>query len=269
MGHAWRVDRSSEALARERQHRRRRVDALVANMTAHTVVAGPFRGLRFTDRSSWGAAAPFLVGSYEEELHGPLEDLISARPTTVIDVGCAEGYYAVGLALRLPEARVFAYDVDPLARQLCAAMAALNDVDTRVHVRGECTVSELQALSGPGVLLILDCEGAELDLLRLEQVPQLASTTILVELHDFIDSTITAIILSRFRETHAITLHDSRARNLDAYEVLTPLSREDRATAVDETRPLDPHPMQWAVLVPEAPSPREQQTDPGSGPHQP
>ena len=54
----------------------------------------------------------------------------------------------------------------------------------------------------------------------------------------------------RFRQTHRITLYDSRVRDPDAYRVLANLSPEDRATAVDEARPVDPHPMQWAVLVP-------------------
>jgi len=33
------------------------------------------------------------------------------RPTVFLDVGCAEGYYAVGFALSAPETEVFAYDI--------------------------------------------------------------------------------------------------------------------------------------------------------------
>jgi 16S rRNA G1207 methylase RsmC len=31
-----------------------------------------------------------------------------------INVGCAEGYFAVGLAMLLPQARVTLFDIDPI-----------------------------------------------------------------------------------------------------------------------------------------------------------
>lgn len=58
------------------------------------------------DRIAWAWSVPNLVGSYESELHLQIEQLILERPQVVIDVGCAEGYYAVGLAQRLPDATI-------------------------------------------------------------------------------------------------------------------------------------------------------------------
>lgn len=193
---------------------------------------------------------PYLVGSQEEELHELLEWLMDRRPSRVVDIGCAEGYYAVGLAVRLPEAEVIAYDIDPLARDLCEETARLNEVATRVHVRGECTTADLRALAGPNTLLVLDCEGAELELLEPESIPGLRNTVILVELHDFIDPTITPTICDRFEPTHEATLIVSRTRDPGRYTILDALSVEDRTIAVDEMRPAHPHPMQWALLVP-------------------
>jgi DDE superfamily endonuclease len=40
-------------------------------------------------------------------------------PTRALNIGCAEGYYAIGFALRLPQAKVFAAETDP--KSLCAA----------------------------------------------------------------------------------------------------------------------------------------------------
>ena len=89
---------------------------------------------------------PKLVGSYEAELHGVIEQIVATDYQVVVDVGCAEGYYANGLARRLPSARVYAFDTDPEARHLCEAMAALNGVEKRVIVGGKCEPDDLNAL---------------------------------------------------------------------------------------------------------------------------
>src|SRR5271170_2035809 len=64
------------------------------------VAAGLFQGLRLLPDVSWGVGdnAAKLVGLYEAELHPALHDLALTPPPVVINVGCAEGYYAVGLA---------------------------------------------------------------------------------------------------------------------------------------------------------------------------
>jgi methylase of polypeptide subunit release factors len=108
------------------------------------------------------ALFPKLLGSYERELHPWIERICRGQYTEIIDVGCAEGYYAVGLARRLPNVKVYAYDIDADARQLCKAMARLNGIADRVTVRGACDAEELLSIpiSGRG-LIISDCGGYE------------------------------------------------------------------------------------------------------------
>ena len=71
------------------------------------VLSGPFTLGCSRRRAVMGPHGPLLAGSYEAELHDVLEDVIVERPSRIIDVGCAEGYYAVGLAMRCPDAAVF------------------------------------------------------------------------------------------------------------------------------------------------------------------
>ena len=51
--------------------------------------------------------------------------------------GCAEGYYAVGMARLAPEITVYAYDIEERARIACADLAQRNGVADRVIVGGE------------------------------------------------------------------------------------------------------------------------------------
>lgn len=214
------------------------------------MAAGPFRGLRLVAEPMWNGLASYLCGSYESELHALLEELVAAAPTTVIDVGCADGFYAVGLALRLPAARIHAFDIDPRARAACEHNGEANGVRDRLTVHGLCTPAILDELLDSDTLLIVDCEGAELDLLAPSEAPRLASATILVELHDFVDGRITPTILGRFSTTHAARLVSAVPPDPSRWSALSGLSPEDRTLAIDERRPSHPHPMQWAVLVP-------------------
>lgn len=238
--------RSGPAAARRR---RRRLLTAVRSGHGSVVQGGPFQGMRYVRLVSWGEVAPKLLGSYEAELHAALEQLIARKHRRVVNVGCAEGYYAVGLARRLPGATVFAFDSDPYAQHLCRRLAARNRVAHRVRVEGTCSAGRLRELVTDPTLLVIDCEGCELELLQPDLVPALAAADILVELHDFIDPSISSTMLRRFSDSHEITLVDSTERDPGAYRVLDRLANDDRMEAVAEHRP---GVMQWAVMRPKA-----------------
>jgi hypothetical protein len=218
------------------------------------VQGGPFAGLILPEDVSWGekTAALCIVGSYEEELHDCIETLVQRQPARIVNVGSAEGYYAVGFARRVPSADVWAFDVNPAAQKLVSVTAALNGVAARVHVGGLCTPADLQELIDRDTVLVIDCEGCEDGLLDLDAVPELRHATMLVELHDFIDASLGQRVLARFRTTHAATVFPARPRDPSRYPALAALPRRDRPFAVDEARPAEPRPMRWAFLEPRA-----------------
>jgi hypothetical protein len=211
------------------------------------VSGGPFRGMRYLPglEASQGDLVTKLLGSYEHELHAAVAAWPGSGLALAVNVGCAEGYYAVGLALADPTLKVLAYDVDPQARRLCAALAALNLVADRVQVHGWCDPATLAALPERGVGLFVDCEGYELTLLDPAAAPVLRHWSILVELHDFVDPTITETICARFADSHEIELIESTPRSVDAPE-LSALAPRTRRLVLDE-RPVA---MRWASLTP-------------------
>src|SRR5689334_17519514 len=62
------------------------------------VDCGPFVGMRYLRSACCERILPKLLGSYEEELWPALRRLAALPIPAVVNVGCAEGYYAVGLA---------------------------------------------------------------------------------------------------------------------------------------------------------------------------
>jgi hypothetical protein len=240
------------------ERRQRVIDSLIARHVA-VVQGGPFRGLVLPQRGVWGNLAPLLVGSYEQELHGVIEELIASEPSRVINVGSAEGYYAVGFARRLPRADVYAFDIDERARRTTRETAAANGVSDRIAVAAECRSATLEEVLVPGSLLIVDCEGCELELLDPEQVSSLQGATILVELHDYMEREISFPVLSKFTATHSIRIVRATERSPALYTASEHLRPKQRALAVDELRLSEPHPTEWALMTPLSGSPEMQQ----------
>jgi len=220
------------------------------------VRGGPFAGLCYVPRSERVLDLPSkLIGAYERELHPWIEELVDADFEQVVNVGSGDGYYAVGLARRMPETEVIAFDSDGDRRELSEAVARANGVAGRLSVRGSCGPKELEALDiGPGTLLLVDCEGCEADLLRPDLLSGLAGCTILVELHEFVERGISARILARFSETHSATRVSSTPRRAREHPSLSFLGPLDRRIALSEYRPEQ---MEWVLLRPLA----EQLTD--------
>jgi hypothetical protein len=210
---------------------------------------GPLQGMFYLPglEATSGDLVAKLLGAYEAELHPALEQWIAAGPARVIDVGSAEGYYAIGLAHAIPGATVYAYDIDAAARARCAQLAALNDATDRVVIEGECTPQTLNDHPESGVALLSDCEGYERILLDPVIAPRLASWRILVELHEFLDPGITETLRDRFAQTHDVEVIEGVERDGTAYEELASVEPAARRALLSENRP---GAMRWMALTP-------------------
>lgn len=108
------------------------------------VATGPFAGM-LVGRRAWGSCfAAKVVGTYEMELR-PVLAYIADRPITrFVDVGAAEGYYAIGLCKAMPSLRsVLAFEAE---EQGCATLrrnVKANALVDRVEIGKECGQSEL------------------------------------------------------------------------------------------------------------------------------
>ncbi len=215
------------------------------------VAAGPFRGMKYVRWAADKALLPRLLGAYECELHDAVEDLCRRAPDALVVAGAGEGYYAVGLARRLPEARVYAYDNYRWANYLLRKMAVVNGVAHGVTCGGHCTAQELQARLAPArrPAVVCDVEGEEQTLLDPVLAPALRRAAILVELHDRPDRPIEPVLRNRFRGTHAIAVYDLRPRTLADVPTSLRATPEDALWAIDEER-LRGREQRWLYLTP-------------------
>jgi hypothetical protein len=208
---------------------------------------GPFAGMAYVGQATEGALIPRLLGTYEAELHPHLLAFAEAGLDAVVDVGCAEGYYAVGLARLMPEAVVHAFDIDEAARSACAALAAKNGVAERVRIGGAFAPDGFEAFADRRVLVMVDAEGAELDVLRPDLAPSLARMSVIVETHDVYRKGALAELVRRFEPTHAITVVRQQARSAELPPWLQDLGHLDQLLAIWEWRAA---PTPWLVMRP-------------------
>ena len=220
---------------------------LIGKLGQPVVQSGPFQGMQFHSQAAEGCYIPKLLGCYEEELH-PLIRHISEQKLydRIINVGCAEGYYAIGLARCLPEATVLAFDINPKAQESCKQLAALNQVGERVIVGGRVSQQDWPGLIDERVLIVSDCEGAEYELLDPLQCPDLLRADFLIELHG-VDSKpeLAEALLNRYRDTHEIQMIGHGGRNPSQYNELNRQKHLDQLLAVWEFRG---GPTPWAYL---------------------
>jgi hypothetical protein len=207
------------------------------------ILSGPFKGMRYLNETVWGPIEPKWIGCYEEELHEIVDEVIAADYPTIIDVGSAEGYYAVGLAWRCPQTSVFSFDTDIWARLQQRRLARLNGVDN-IEIGATCSWADITRLASDRSFLLCDIEGFEYELLDPVACPALERCDMLIEVHSngALDTQSGSDALTnRFERTHRVT--EIRVRTTRATYVSGllggRLSKAEIDRFVDENRDRD------------------------------
>jgi hypothetical protein len=122
-----------------------------AYMAEHGAVVkgGLFPGMRWPERLMPGKILPTLLGTFEKALQPEIAKNDARHYARVINVGCGVGEYAVGFALRWPEAVIYAHDTNATALGWAREIAALNHVEDRIIFGGALNHAGLNAAITP------------------------------------------------------------------------------------------------------------------------
>lgn len=198
-----------------RFHPYNRAQLDILKLTGGKVRSGPFAGqISILDKKADFIDPEMLLGLYEVELHSYIAKILESDFDTFIDVGSAQGYYVIGVALKCPRTRIVGFEISENAIAQFDRIAGANSVKDRIVLRNRCTVQELQQelQKGGRTCLLMDIDGGELDLLDPAAVPELAHTTMLIEEHSFMIPGLKETLYQRFKESHEIREIPSRLR---------------------------------------------------------
>jgi hypothetical protein len=225
------------------------IETDIMQRSGGVIAHGPFAGMIYSNTASEGATAARLLGCYEASLAPIIEDIVARAYACVMDVGCAEGYYAVGLARRMPNTQIIARDTEPKALRKCAALAQANGVAGQISYGGAVAHRDFDICLGTKTLVICDIEGAEAQLLNPILAPGLRVADILVESHDCLIPNLSANLAQRFAASHDVQIFD---RSLDVGALpdwMHSYSDMDRLLALWEWR-AGPTPWLWMTAKP-------------------
>lgn len=204
----------------------------------YIVQNGLFKGMKYIKRSSGSALLPKILGSYEEPIQKWIKEAIEDKKyANILDIGCAEGYYACGFAMRMPNTSVIAYDIDKDARINSNELKEVNNL-TNIKINAECTFEELNRRSTSNTLVFCDIEGFEKTLIDPDKVPNLKYVDLLIESHDCFVPNITEELIERFYLTHTIRIIVDYPYRIKKYITPKLCNKEQLDYIINERRPL-------------------------------
>ncbi len=216
-----------------------------ARQTGLVIQSGPFKGIRYIREAKSSALLPKVAGTYELEIFAEVERAIATNYPVIVDIGCAEGYYAVGMAKRCPNSLVKAFDADPGALELCRSLARENNVNKDIQFFGAFSEDSLSQLPPESrFFVICDVDGLEATLFNNRTSHLWKHADLIVELHDFLGLNCRANLVETLSFTHSINIVETRPRTLADAPTGIDLSTEDTLLSVDELRPRQ----SWALV---------------------
>jgi len=238
------------------QQRYRLSESLAAELN-YTVRYGPFSGLRLNRDSWWSAAdrGAMLLGMYEREVLERLAVLLVGK-RYFVDVGAADGYYAVGALVAGLVKHAYCYEMSTDSQDVIRGNAKINGVDDCVSIFGSAEPGFLSALvrdnhldPSEGVLL-MDVEGYEENLLSGSDLHVLKEMPAIIEIHEraispyFLDDIIAWSKANRVN----VQMLTTEARDLSPYQELRDWPDDDRWMICSEGRA---YRMVWLATEPE------------------
>lgn len=229
--------------------RREELLPVVIQRTNNTIQHGPFEGMVLVPECAWGDGDHMskLIGTYESELYDAIEDHIDSKPDLIINIGCAEGFWATGLGKRTG-APVILVDIKPEFIEIAEKNAQANGVNIlKTSIDYDSTQLNDDLNNSKNPLLICDCEGAEELYLDLVSAPNLKKTRIVVETHDCIKEGLAELVATRFQESHSLTVILQGNKN-PYVDPINDFGDEDKWIIVNENRPST---MIWLSMIPQ------------------
>lgn len=218
------------------------------------IKSGPFKGMYYEARGKYSAKFPKLAGTYEKEISNFFQEENLKNFDCFVDVGAAEGYYAIGVALNNQKLKIVTFESEVVNRIWLDHLALKNCVLERIHQNMYCTSDslshEIEKWKRP--LLLIDIEGGEYELLNNSLIPELKHCTLLVEIHEFIYPDMGQVIRSRFEKSHTVDEIVQTQRTIEDLpislnNVQKYFFRRASKEILDEQRPIV---MKWFYMEP-------------------
>lgn len=225
------------------QRYKKKLSKRIATSKDYTVESGCFKGLRLAKSKGWAEedAGTQCLGLYEKEVIDCLEDIQRKRRARyLIDIGGADGYFALGALVSGLFENVIVYEADGHLRERLRKQAEENRVLEKLTIRGMVTEAELLEVVrqiGASCVILCDIEGGEYEIMTTRLIKAIKEIPTIIELHRFTDEM--KILFSELRQRIAKeggVFIQTKGRDLSSMAELDLWSDHERALLISESR---------------------------------
>lgn len=230
--------------------RRSIVNSYIYKKFSGVVQHGPLKGFRILEDSSWGNdKAAKILGFYELEILLELAD--DVRNRHFVDLGAADGYYAVGFLKNGIARSVIAFEATDAGKDIIYKTAKDAGVADSIKIHGIADENFLDLIDFPleETVFLMDIEGGEFNLLDRRNLYRLRKSIVYIEIHDFDAESKKQYqaLLESADEFFDIKEIKKIARDPYCYDELAELDDSDHWLACSEGRAPD---AKWLKLMP-------------------
>jgi hypothetical protein len=250
----------------------RRISKYLLKISDGIVLYGEFKGLHLSNQSWWGnsSMSTMILGTYEMEVVKEI-CAVSQDFKYFIDIGAADGFYAVGLLANGKFEHSFAFEMSKQGRESMFANACMNGVDHSLTIYEKAESDfylDLPSHVRDNSVILIDVEGYEFQIVTNEFCDFFEKSIIFIEIHEWLvpNGNLALIDLKKIvSQKFEVEYINSGSRNPSLYPELDNFEEEFRWLAFSEGRVRHQY---WLKLTPKLNEWDVRESNPRPGDHQ-
>jgi len=226
------------------RERKLRVSTEVYDMCGGCVSNGPFKDMKLS-KSSWLPGldlGSMCLGLYERGLLDSIvEELNNSGRRLFIDIGAADGYYAIGLLSTELVGRAICFELRSISQESIVNNWQINNSPGSIEVYGD-VLKNLERIYHPecsNAVILIDIEGVEFELFKQIDLSLLQNAVIYIEIHNWVenfDEKYEELLISA-DEFFNIEIVKSKLVDFDDIPMLRSFTDDNRFSLYSESRP--------------------------------
>ena len=220
----------------------------------HQVAYGTFKGMKLSKNTYWSKndIITHILGVYEKHVLKKIIEFSKKGNYPFIDIGAADGYFAIGMAFSETFKKISAFEIDEEGRWSLNRNIQNNLCKDKVVVDIEANFETLKDIvdKNKSAVILIDIEGSEFDLLDDNLLQLLSNCYIVCELHPTLSANgfeKQDMLINNAKAFFDVSIIQRESYCPNKFSELNEFTDEERLIAFGEGRENN---MNWLILEP-------------------
>ena len=220
----------------------------------HQVAYGTFKGMKLSKNTYWSKndIITHILGVYEKHVLKKIIEFSKKGNYPFIDIGAADGYFAIGMAFSETFKKIYAFEIDEEGRRSLNRNIENNLCKDKVVVDIEANFETLKDIvdKNKSAVILIDIEGSEFDLLDDNLLQLLSNCYIVCELHPTLSANgfeKQNMLINNAKAFFDVSIIQRESYSPNKFSELNEFTDEERLIAFGEGRENN---MNWLILEP-------------------